>query len=189
MARIGLFTRQADAANQFALLTGGGETVLPRHAESVATVSLPTGQMRLGYFTARRSEAITQLRAYSGSTAATSVTLARMGIFSVASNGDLTLLHSTTSDTSLFTATSTAYTKALNTTFNKVVGTTYAVGILVVCSGTTGTVIGVSTPTASPTSLAPRLSGLVTGQSDLPASVAAGSVSNSGFLPQAYLLA
>jgi hypothetical protein len=188
MARIGLFTKQIDAGNQYALLTGGGETLLPRHAETLATPSLPTGQMRLGYFTARRSEPITQVRAYSGSTAATSVTLARIGIFSVASNGDLTLIHSIANDATLFTATATAYTKALDTTFNKVAGTFYAVGELVVCSGATGTTTGIAVTNSAAAAVAPRLNGLVTSLADLPSSVAAGSVSATGSCIQAYLL-
>jgi hypothetical protein len=187
-AALAALQAQSDAANSPWFLTGGGEMVFPRFANDVNNGSLPTGQMRLGFFTAKRSEAITQVRVYSGGTAATSVTLGRVGVFSVAGNGDLTLIHSTTSDTALFTATSTAYTKALNSTFNKVIGTRYAVGVLLVCSGS-GSILGSAGNASGELAVSPRMNGLVTGQSDLPSSVAAGSITNTSYLPQAHLVA
>src|SRR4051794_12969175 len=119
----------------------------------------------------------------------------------VAANGDLTLVASTANDTTLFAATNTAYTRTLKdptgvTTqaFSKVVGNTYAIGVLVVTAATSPTLCGLVLPTAfgSQTwSPAPSMAYSLSGQADLPASVdhTALSAGNGGVnLPQFLLL-
>ena len=60
-------------------------------------------------------------------------------------------------------------------------GQRYAVGLLVVTGATAPTVVSVNTPAAASAELgiAPRLTGVVTGQTDVPASIAAASVADA----------
>lgn len=162
-----------------------GEEVIPR-AWANAGPGFASGSLRLSYFTARKTEAITQLRAETFSTAAATVTLARMGIYTVAENGDLTLAAATANDTTLFGATFTKYTRSVTATLNKVAGQRYAFGVLVVAT-TPPLIMGTSVPAALSAD-APRIAGQLTGQTDLPASIAAGSVGNSGLLHCGVLL-
>lgn len=158
----------------------GEATFARRHfASAGATIS---GDLQLSFFTACKTETVTQLSMYSAGTAGASVTLNRWGVYNVAANGDLTLTASTPNDLTLFTATGTRYVKALSVPWAKVAGNRYAVGFLTV-AGTPPSVYG---STDISTALAdnvwgrdPRLSGRVTGQTDLPASVAAASVVDS----------
>jgi hypothetical protein len=158
-----------------------GEATFPRQrfASPGATTS---GDLQLTYFTACKTETVTQLAMYSAGTAAATVTLNRWGVYNVAANGDLTLTASTPNDTTLFTATSTRYVKSLSVPWSKVAGNRYAVGFLTVAT-TPPSVYGstdVSTALADTVwGRDPRLSGRVTGQTDLPASVAAASVVDS----------
>ena len=171
-------------AGQFAAdqLTAGQGT-LPRVLAQSAAAATGTNQtLRLTYFTAARSFVSTQVAVYSGGTAAAATpTLVRLGLYSVAANGDLTLVASTANDTALFAAAQTAYTKAWSASVQLVAGQRYARGDLVVTAATAPTYPGLSVHGGSATATAvagaaPRLTGAVTGQADLPASVAAASV-------------
>lgn len=166
-----------------------GEEVLPRLTVA-SSAALADGTMRLSYFTARKTEAITQMRMGSGNTAAGATpTLARFGVYSEdATTGDLTLLAAIASDTALFAATSTQYTRTLTSTFNKVAGTRYAVGVLMKSGAAFPSIAGVVTTSSSDAALAPRLSAALTGQTDLPATVTAASLVVSTLIPQAIFL-
>lgn len=162
-------------------LLSSGEENVSRLLAPVSTIPLSTQVLRLSYFTARKSEAIGNVRVLTGGTAAAATpSLVRFGIYSVAADGALTLVASTANDTSLLAAQSTAYTKALSASFAKVAGQRYAVGMLVVTATTAPTVNGLFVGSASTEAgLAPRLAAAVVGQSDLPASIAAGSLADS----------
>jgi hypothetical protein len=163
------------------LLTSGEETIARKSISS--SCSMPSGTMRLAYFTARKSETINNIQAATSATAAgTTPTLCQMALYSVDGTGNLTLAASCANDTTLFAATSTLYSRALTSSYAKVKGQRYAFGILVVTAAATPTIVGNNT--SSPASLfgssgAPRLCGNVAGQSSLPASVAAASVSDT----------
>lgn len=164
--------------NPDALATG--ESTIPRRLVNNNAVSSGNQNLRLTFFTATKTETITQIRTITGTTAAAGATLARIGIYSVAGNGDLTLVASTANDTSLWIATNTAYTKTVSVPFTKTRGQRYAVGVLVDGSSTAPTFMGLfasflSAECAEP----PRICGFVFGQTNLPASVSAGSVSNT----------
>lgn len=140
--------------------------------------------MRLGYFTAKKSETVTQFRVISGGTAAGATpSLVQIVAYSVAANGDLTLIGSTTNDTSLLAAPTTAYTKAASASFAKVRGQRYASGLLVVTAATAPTMLGTSIVPASEMGQSPRIGGLVSGQASVPASVAAASVADNQNIP------
>lgn len=164
------------------LLTTGQATIARDLVQSAA-VGSTAGTLRLTYFTARRSETVTQVRVWSGSTAAAATpTLVRIGLYSVAANGDVTLVASTASDTALFAATHTSYTKAFSASYDLVKGQRYAVGILVVTGAAAPTYHGATVfpGSGAEATAAPRLAASVGSQTDLPASVVSGSLSNSG---------
>lgn len=163
-------------------LLASGEEVFPRSLVNQTSVaSHASGQVSLVYFTARKTETITQLKMITGGTAAAATpTLCKMGVYSVAANGDLTLAASTASDTSLFAATNTVYTKALSGgNLSKVKGQRYAFAYIVVTAGAMPTWHGNSSLGNAPAAemgAAPRLTGVRTGQTDLPASIASGDI-------------
>jgi len=172
-----------DIYNGNAITTG--EEILPRLNVPGAQQLAASGTLHLTYFTARKTEAITKIRMLSDGTAATGTTLARMGIYSVDGGGNLTLVASCANDATLFSGTYTPYQKTLTATFNKVKGTRYAIGVLVVGAGMpaiTGT-----TCAGADASLAPRLCGIVTGQANLPASVTAATVAEDYRIFQATI--
>lgn len=156
-----------------------------RRKDVVSSASTGSGNLRLAYFTAKKDRTITTTRTLvlSGGTAAGATpTLCRVGIFSVAANGDLTLIGSTPNDTALWAATNTRYTKALSASCAVIAGRRYAFGVLVVTGATAPTLAGNSALVAAEAGESPRLGGLVSSQSDLPSSVAAGSVGDTGQL-------
>ncbi|CAN7468027.1 glycosyl hydrolase family 28-related protein [Arthrobacter sp. LjRoot78] len=176
------------SANQLA----SGEAVLDRFVGAHDnTPTIGSGFMLMTYFTAQKTESITQVKAATGNTAyAATPTLCRYGIFSVAGDGSLTLLASTPSDTTMFAAANTTYTRTLTSTFSKVAGVRYAVGVLVVTTAATGTFQGYSalSNATSDFALGPQLSAAVSGQTDLPSTVTAGNAQVTTRVPQFLLL-
>lgn len=158
-----------------------GEVIPNRELMQSQTVAPTSGTLALSFFTADKTETISNLTVYSGSTAAGATpTLCRMGIYELDSSGNGTLIASTPNDTTLFGSTGTAYTKALSSSFTKIAGKRYATALLVVTSATAPTFHGpiplnnavVSTVNA----LGPAINGRLTDQTDLPASFTAGSI-------------
>lgn len=158
-----------------------GEESIPRLVVIASTGALVSQQLHLTYFTAKKTETEASVKVRTGATAAAATpTLCRMGLYSVAANGDIALIASTPNDTTLFAAANTAYTKAYSVAAQRVAGTRYARGILVVSAAAMPTFFSsaISTPFGNELATAPRLAAQVTGQADLPASVAAGSLVN-----------
>jgi hypothetical protein len=168
-----------------------GEASCDRQKLRSSTTALTSGAIELAYFVATKSETINSLTLYSTGTAASGLTLARYCVYSVASNGDLSLVASTTTDTTLLTTTNTAYPKALAAPWAKVAGQPYAVGVLLV---------GTTMPTmvsfdANPTGIfdtiyarEPRLSGRLASQTDLQAGITAASLTASRRAPFVEML-
>jgi hypothetical protein len=106
------------------------------------------------------------------------LTLSRVGIYTVDGSGNLTLAVSSADvHASAFGSGGTAYTVALASSYQMVRGTRYALAVINV---------GTTPPTffcensAVIYSLSPRMSGAVSGQTDLPASIAVASIVNEG---------
>jgi hypothetical protein len=165
---------EAMVADWFHLLTVGTETIPGARAfNSSNTIAMATGTSRLTYFVARKTEAWTQVKVFSGSTVSSALTVARLAVHQVNSDGSTTVLATTTHDGALFAATSTAYTKSLSGTVNAVRGNHYALELLLV--GTPGNVTGVSafSGAAGTTGLAahlkddPRVALQINGQADI----------------------
>lgn len=155
--------------------------IVPRRTAINSGVVVASGVLYLAYFTADKSETIATLTAATSTVAAAATpTLCRMGLYSVSSTGDLTLVASTPNDTTLFAATSTSYAKALSVPYAKVAGQRYAVGMIVVSSAAMPTFAG-SQMTATNwmnvlVRLNPAIAGRLLGQTDLPATVLVASL-------------
>lgn len=165
-------------------LVTSGEATLPRNI-SIGNVTMTSGFLRLAYFTARKSETINNVRiGTTGTAAGATPTLVRVGLYTVDGSGNLTLVASTANDTTLLAATNTAYTKALSAGYAKVAGVRYAVGVLVVTAAAAPTIMGLASSGAtSEFGLTPRVTGSVSGQTDLPSSVAVGSIADTTNFP------
>lgn len=157
------------------------------------STTLASGELWLVYFTAHRGSlsggVLNNVMVRITGTAASGLTLARIGLYTVNSgNSALTLVASTTSDTTGWTGTFAGVTKALSASYTLSVGTRYAVGVLFV--GTTPPTLLQATCSSdfSLNSISPRLCGKLTGQSDLPSSVTDSSLTTTGGAPFAILL-
>lgn len=165
-----------------ALVLSGGHTVstrvesIPRYA-ATGNLTLTSGTIIFGYFTPSNTLAATNILIGAGSTASATVTLARLGLYSVDGSGNLALIQGTTSDTALLGSTNALYTKAI-TSASVTRGTRYAIGVLVV--GTTAGSVRGSSNTAGIATLSPTMSSALTGQTDLPGSVAVGTLAVTG---------
>lgn len=161
-----------------------GEEVLPRDLV-VNDFGLDTGTVFFSYFTARKTEAINSVQTAVAATAGATLTIARVGIYSVAA-GTLTLINSSVNDTAMWTVAFTAYNKALSSTFNKVQGTRYAVALLAV--GSSMPVLECNQIRFQSAAMAPRLSGELAAQANLPASQAESGLTVGSRRFQAILL-
>lgn len=147
---------------------------LPRGQQNEVTVN--SGELNLTYFQAPSGLAVSNVATSSMGTAAASVTLAKVGIFEVDGSGNLTLIGSTPNTTNLYANTYLVYETAFTASVSLTQGHTYAVGTIIV-AGTPPTMVG--SYTTSDANLAPRLCGLLTGQTDLPSSITAGAVASN----------
>lgn len=166
-----------------------GVESFPRWACGTFTVGMgSSGTARFVYFTPSVNVTVSTIVTASGGTAAAATpTLCRVGLYTVASNGDLTLVARSANDTAMYAATQTEYAKALDTTggypssYTLVAGQRYAGGVLVVSGTTLPTMTGTSGLTSLLTR-APRIASAKTGETDLAASYTTGSLTTSGSL-------
>lgn len=138
-----------------------------------------SGTMWLTFFRAPKSFTANNVQVACTTAAGATPTLVRVGLYSVAANGDITLIGSIANDTAIFAANNTAYTRALTAPVALQQGTWYATGLLVVTAAALPLALGISVAggvTFVPTALAPRLAGTIAGQADLPGTVASASV-------------
>jgi hypothetical protein len=143
---------------------------LPRM--TIGFLAIASGSAIYSFFTPLTTVTVSQVTVLSGGTAASGLTLARIGLFTYdESTGTATLVARIASDTTLFTATRTAYTRSFDTagsfpsSYQLVAGTRY--GVAVLCVGTTMPTIEGNAGLAEMSALTPRLSALRTSQSDL----------------------
>ena len=170
----------------------GGESTMPRSSISNIGVGVVTGAMKLSYLTAKKSETVDRIAVYSGSTAAGATpTLFRVGVYSInTTTGAATLIASTVNDTTLMVATNTRYEKALSVPFSKVTGQRYAIGVLVVTAAAVPTMPGGASAGVLGTlfAQAPRVTGQLNSQTDLPASYTDAALATSGAVFYAELV-
>lgn len=174
------YTDLGNRLSDRALDTGESVYVPNQTATGVASV---TQQLTLAGFRAVKTETITRLQFFTAGTAAGATpTLVRAGVYvRQAVTNIWSLVASFATDTTLFAAANTTYTKTLTTPFTKVAGQDYAVGLLIVSAAAFPTMVapnnnasaGFSTDAmlAQPISFAK-----VVTQADLPTSIPAASV-------------
>lgn len=155
-----------------------GGLVVPhrRQLTSHSVASIASGVVHMSTFVAPRSEAITTVTAYTGGTAAAATpTLCRYGLWTVAANNTITLVGSTTNDTTLFASTFTTYARTLSATVNLVAGQLYAVGLLIVTGAAMPAFHGAQLPSTgiyqTIAALNPPSSFHLASQTDLPTGV------------------
>lgn len=161
-------------------LAAGATSMDRRYASQSPTTA--SGTIRFAYFTAARAETIANIAmCTSGTAAGATPTLCRMGVYSVAANGDLTLVGACTNDTSLFATINTRYVRSLSASYPAVLGQRYAIAVLVVTGAATPTFVGSAPNAALATSFAtaPRVSATLAGQTDLASPITSGSLSST----------
>jgi hypothetical protein len=161
-----------------------GEASISRAAPLSGVAYGTSGTLLLTYRRALKTETITKLSMASGTAAGATPSLVKFGVYSVnETTGDLTRVAITASDTSTFSAANTAYELALTSSWTKTKGTLYAYAVLVVSSASLPTIVGnshfSSTPVNAILALSPRITAAVASQTDLPSSIASGTLSNS----------
>ena len=183
-SRLDAVEYQPEEANRLA----AGQETFSRIYATGNGIAITSGVLKLAYLTAFRSETINSLKVNTGGTgAAATPTLCRLGLYSVAGNGDLTLIASTANDTTLFSSANTGYTKALTSGVAVTKGQRYAVAILVVSGTTMPSLAGIGI-SISLGGESPRVYGQVNAQADLPASISAGSIVNGAQLHYAVMV-
>lgn len=151
-----------------------GCSSLPRYACTSSGLNQTNQNLFLSYFTAPRSFTAAQVRLVGGSTPAGALPgLVRWGLYEVSAAGDITLVASIASDTSIFSVANTEYLRPITVPFPVVAGRRYASGILVATAATAPSVVGVAAPAglSDGNKRLPSSATAVTGQADLPASV------------------
>lgn len=157
------------------------ETTIPRDLAQTSTV-LVSGSLHLTHHTARSSITVVRLRTVvSSPVAGGTPTLCRMGIYTIAANGDGTLVASTPNDTNLWVTqgTFTEAQKALSASLALVPGQRYAVGLLIVSAAAMPALYAAVPLNTTTMGATPRLSALLSGQTDLPSSFTAASLTAS----------
>lgn len=169
------------------ILSAGEEGIFDRHLMT-SQPGISNGNMRGTYFVCRKSQTITAIRTLVGGTNQTGATLCRIGLYTVDSSDNLTLVASTTNDTSLWNTANATVDKALSSSYAVVRGTRYAVGLLVVGSSQAPTIGGIQLTNSAPGAASRRLAFLIGSQTDLPSSIATGSMTGANILPWAALV-
>lgn len=162
----------------------GGCTNQPRTVGVTGTLAMAaSGSMALSYFKVPRVFTAANMAYYTTATAAGATpSLIKYALFSVAANGDLTRIAVTASDTALFAAGNTRYSKALSVAVGLVPGQLYASGLLLVTAAALPTLLtpNALSPTSTALSQAPRLCGIVAAQTDILTGYTAAQVTNNG---------
>lgn len=144
--------------------------VFPRGECTTTSAGANSGQIFFLFFTPSVSFTVSAITCCSGTTAGSGLTLARMGLY-VFDETTATLVARTASDTTLFAATNTAYTRSLATaggypaTYTLTAGTRYGVAVIQV--GTTSSSYAGRTNATAVGGLAPRVSASLASQTDL----------------------
>jgi hypothetical protein len=163
---------------------------IPRNVQNTAH-GLASGSVLLAFFTPLVTRTITQITVGTGSTAAAGLTLARLGLYTF-DESNATLVAAVASDTTLFAAANTAYTRSLSTggglpsSYTLTAGSRYGLALLVIGT-TTPTIIGLISSGFNLATLSPRTNGQIPSQTNLPATFVAGNLAVTTNVPYARL--
>jgi hypothetical protein len=134
--------------------------------------ALVSGTQYFTFFTPLASRTVSEITMSSAGTAAATVTTVKMGLYTY-DGTTATLVAETANDATVFTSTFTSYTRSFSTgggyaaNYNLVAGTRYALGLIVVATTMPSVYMSNTFVPNSLNVLDPRLSGSVTGQTDL----------------------
>jgi hypothetical protein len=138
---------------------------------SINTTQVPVSNaVYWTFLTPAYSLTITQI-AFACTTAASGVTLCRYGLYTADAAGNATLVARTASDTTIFNANNTVFTRSLDTTggypssYTLAAGSRYAVALCIAASNT-GSVSGSLIPHVI-AALSPRVQGVRTGANEI----------------------
>jgi hypothetical protein len=172
-----------------------GESILDRTGPVSSSTTGNSQRLQLTAFTCKQTGTVSQIRVWTGATAAGATpTLCRMGVYQVVPGAATwSLIASIANDTSLFAAANTTYTRSFTTPFTKVAGTRYAVAILVVTAAALPNWLSPASTTVTAYCtdnwlLDPMTAGLVGSQADLPATVTVSGITVSTINFHALLL-
>jgi Major tropism determinant N-terminal domain len=144
--------------------------IYPRGEAGSAGIAQGSGTIYWTFFTPSVSFTVSSITMVSGTTAASGLTLARMGLYTF-DETTATLVARTASDTTLFGTVSTAYQRSLSTaggypaTYTLNAGSRYGVGVI--CVGTTAPLYGGRVMNAGVSGLTPRCNAALASQTDL----------------------
>lgn len=142
--------------------------------------TMSTSTLYLQYFRPDAAATITRLGYGPRGTASAGITLGRLGLYTVNTAGDVTLVGSTANDTTMGNTANTPYDAALTASVNLVRGSLYAFGILLVGTTPGNAAVGgqgMSGTMGSAWKGRDPLARFATGQTDLPATLATGAFS------------
>jgi hypothetical protein len=145
--------------------------VYPRQGNWSGT--LASGNVYFTFFTPRWSINIDEISIVSSATATNGASLVRFGLYTF-DGTTATLVARTATDNTIFSTGNTLYTRTLSTgggypaTYNLVAGTRYALGVIVVATNPGSVYTAFELIPSAMSALSPRMSGLVSGQADLP---------------------
>ena len=156
--------------------------VTPRSGNSSAT--LTSGNVYFTFFTPMWTATVNSISVASATTITSGTSLIRFGLYTFnETTGEAILVARTASSTSIFNSANTLATLLFNTTggfpstYSLVSGTRYALGVIVIAA-TPGSVYTTNTQPLVLSSLSPRTTGVVGGQTDLPATTTVSSASS-----------
>lgn len=154
----------------------GAFTMDPTAVNSIG-IALTSGTVYFTYFTAPRTETVTQVIFPTGNTAAGATpTTVEWGLFTVDASGNLTQVAATVNDTTLYSAGYAKDAAALAASYQTVAGQRYALGLLVVSTAAMPTACGNDATSALSWNGPVRKMSTLTGQTAMPASVTAASL-------------
>jgi len=160
---------------------------------ATGTISHTSGDIHFSYFTSYRGSIsggiVSKVEMRLGPQGATGLTLARVGLYTVnAATQQLTLVASTSNDTTGWSGAYSTVTKNLTGAYTLAVGQRYALGTLFIGTTPTSYTQANGSSDYGLNALPPRLCGKLTGQTDLPSTVNDTSLQTTGAGPFAILL-
>lgn len=169
-----------------------GVEVVPRYA-ATGSVTPSQGVIYVTFVTPEQDETVTEISYASGATAGVGQTLVRFGIWEATSETTAVLRAETASDTTIYNAANTLYTRALSTarggpaSYTMLRGVRYGISTLCVGATTAPSVRAAASTIYAIQALPPRMMINLSGQTDHPA--IGGSITsnfNSGLVPWGY---
>ena len=157
--------------------------VYPRQGNWFGSVA--NGNAYFTFFTPRWDITADNIRVVSAGTAASGTTSARLGLYTF-DGATATLVARTAVDTTLFSSTNTAYIRSFDTTggypatYNLIAGQRYALAVIWVGSSPATVYTAFELIPSAMSTLSPRMTGVVSGQTDLPTTAASFTASIVG---------